>query len=83
MMVVPCDFLAYILGNNQSVLISSSKPFSVLKKKAYHFVHEGVVSDELRSAYVITHDNPADLLTKPIGRGEKQTKLTGMILYHL
>ena len=33
MMGIPCDFPAYILDDNQSVLVnSSSKPFSVLKK---------------------------------------------------
>ena len=85
MMGIPCDFPAYILGDDQSVLANSSKPFSVLKKKsssiAYHFVREGVASDEWRYAYVITHDNPADLLTTPIGGGEKRTKLTGMMIY--
>ena len=52
MMGIPCDFPAFILGDNQSVLVNSSKPFSVLKKKsssiAYHFVCKGVASDEWR-----------------------------------
>jgi hypothetical protein len=87
MMGIPCDFPAYILGDNQSVLVNSSKPFSVLKKKsssiAYHFVREGVAKDEWRCVYVLTHNNPSDLLTKPIPGGEKRVKLTSMILHHI
>jgi hypothetical protein len=87
MMGIPCDFPAYILGDNKSVLVNSSMPFSTLKKKscsiAYHFVREGVASNEWRCAYVNTHENPADILTKPIAGGEKRIKLTGMMLYHI
>jgi hypothetical protein len=87
MMGIPCDFPAYIFGDNQSVLVNSSNPFSTLKKKscsiAYHFVREGVSKDEWRCAYINTHDNPADILTKPIAGGEKRTRLTGMMLHHI
>ena len=87
MMGIPCDFPAYIFGDNQSVLVNSSKPFSVLKKKscsiAYHFVREGVAKDEWRVAYISTHDNVADLLTKPLPSGEKRNKLVQRILYYI
>ena len=33
MMGIPCEFPAYIFGDNQSVLANTSKPFSMLKKK--------------------------------------------------
>ena len=50
MMGIPCDFPAFIYGDNQSVLANSTKSFSVLKKKscsiAYHFVREGVAKNE-------------------------------------
>ena len=40
----------YIHGDNQSVLVNSTIPTFVLKKKsssiAYHFVREGVAADE-------------------------------------
>ena len=87
MMGIPCDFPAYIYGDNKSVLVNSSQPFSVLKKKsssiAYHFVREGTSRDEWRTAYTKTDDNIADLLTKPLPGGMKRTKHTGAVLHHL
>jgi hypothetical protein len=87
MMGIPCDFPAYIYGDNQSVLANSTKPYSVLKKKsssiAYHYVREGVSRDEWRTAYVNTHDNVADILTKPSPGGEKRTKFIRMIVHHI
>ena len=87
MMGIPCDFPAYIFGDNQSVLVNSSKPFSMLKKKsssvAYHFVREGVAKNEWIVTYVNTHDNFADILTKPLAGGEKRTKFTNMVLHHV
>ena len=85
-MGIPCDGSAYIQGDNQSVLANTSIPDSVLKKKsqslAYHFVREGCAKDEWRIAYVNTHDNCADLLTKPLV-GMKRRKFTNMLLYHV
>ena len=87
MMGIPCEFPAYIYGDNQSVLANSTKPYSVLKNKsssiAYHYVREGVSRDEWRTAYVNTHDNVADLLTKPLPGGMKRTKFIRMILHHI
>ena len=75
------------LSYNQSVLWNTSVPDSVIKKKsnsiAYHFVREGVARDEWRTAYVNTHLNPADLLTKPLPSGEKRTRFTSYILHFL
>ena len=49
MMGVPCDFPSFVYGDNKSVLVNSSKPFSMLKKKsssiAYHF--ENIITDVL------------------------------------
>ena len=67
-MVIPCDLPAYIYGNNQSILVNYSKPFSMTKKKysliAYHFFLEGVSKDEWRVTYISTYDNVADILKK-------------------
>ena len=77
----------HIFCDNQSVLVNLSKPFSVLKKKscsiAYHFVREGVAKDIWHVAYISTHDNVADLLTKPLPSGEKCSKLVQMILHYI
>src|SRR5210317_2666252 len=62
-------------------------PESQLRKKsqsiAYHFVREGVARDEWRTAYVNTHDNTADLLTKPLPDGEKRRKFVNRLVYHV
>lgn len=87
MMGIPCDEPAYVYGDNKSVLYNTSIPESTLKKKsqslAYHFVREGAARDEWRTAYVNTHENPADLLTKPLPSGEKRHGFVRMMLYHL
>jgi hypothetical protein len=87
MMGIPCEGPTYVFGDNQSVLFNTTIPESTLKKKtqsiAYHFVREGAAKDEWRTAYVNTHLNPADLLTKPLPSGEKRWKFVGMILHHL
>ena len=87
MMGIPCDYPSYIYGDNQSVLVNSSVPTSTLKKKscsiAYHFVREGVAADEWRMTYISTHDNVADLLTKPLRGGEKRSRFVKMFLHHV
>ena len=87
MMGITVDEPAYVFGDNQSVLANTSAPASMLKKKsnaiAYHFVREGCAKDEWRTAYINTHDNVADLLTKPLPSGEKQTKFIRMLLHHI
>ena len=86
MMGIPCEKPAYIYGDNQSVLVNSQRPTSVLKKKcssiAYHFVREGVATDEWRVTYIPTHLNIADLLTKSLPEG-KRLALIKQILHHL
>ena len=78
MMGILVEGPAYIHGDNQSVLCNASRPDSTLKKKsqsiAFHFMHEGVARDEWRMAYVNTHYNEADLLTKVLPHGEKWVK---------
>ena len=87
MMGIPCDHPSYIFGDNKSVLVNLSNPFSMLKKKsssiAYHFVRENVAKDECRVTYINTHDNIADMLTKPLFNSEKRTKFMKMILHHI
>lgn len=86
MMGIPVMGPTYIYGDNQSVLYNTTLPDSVLKKKsqsiAYHFVREGSARDEWRTAYVNTHENPADILTKPLS-GEKREGFVNMILHHI
>ena len=87
MMGIPCELPTFIYGDNKLVLANTTVPDSTLKKKsnsiAYHFVQEGCARDEWRMAYMNTHVNPADLLTKPLPSGEKRRRFVNMILYHL
>ena len=87
MMGIPVNGASYIHGDNNSVLYNSSIPDSTLKKKsqsiAYHFVCEGTARDEWRTAYVNTHDNVSDMMTKSLPSGEKRWKFVRMLLHHL
>ena len=84
---IPCEGLAYIYGDNQLVLTNATIPDSTLKKKsqsiAYHFVREGSARDEWRTAYINTHENEADLLTKLLPSGEKRKGFMWNILHHI
>ena len=87
MMGIPCEGPTLIYGDNKSVLCNTTIPESTLKKKshsiAYHFIRQGVARDEWRTAYVNTHLNPADLLTKPLPSGEKRKSFIRMLLHHI
>ena len=85
MMGIPSDFPSFIFGDNKSVLVNSTVPHSVLKKKScsisYHFVREGVANDEWMISYIPTNDNRADMLSKPLPGGQKREKFTRMMLH--
>lgn len=87
MMGVPINGPSYIMGDNQSVLANSSIPDSTLKKKsqsiAFHFVREGAARDEWRTAYVNTHENESDLLSKVLPAGEKRRGFVNKLLHHV
>ena len=77
----------YILGDNQYVIYNTSNPHSSLKNKsssiAFYFVHEGTAKDEWQTAYINTHSNPADILTKSIVGGEKRLTFIGYFLHYI
>ena len=87
MMGIPCEEPTYVYCDNQSVLANTTAPDSQLKKKSnsvvYHFVREGCAADEWRVAYVNTHDNTADLLTKPLPSGDKRNGFIRKVLWWL
>ena len=59
-----------MLGDNMSVVLNTSVPSSVLKKKhnaiAYHRVQEAIAAKVMRFAYVKSDENVSDILTKPL-----------------
>ena len=87
MMGIPVNGPSRIFGDNQSVLSNTTIPDSTLKKKsqsiAYHFVREGCTRGEWRTAYVNTHDNESDLLTKVLPNGDKRRGFVRRLLHHI
>ena len=77
----------YISGDNKSVLANSLIPELQLKKKcqsiAYHFIRESAARDEWRTAYVNTHLNEADLLTKMLPSGDKRKSFVRRLLRYI
>ena len=71
MLGVPILGSAALYGNNQSVVLNTTVPISVLKKKsnsiAYNRVRETMAADILHFFHIRSTKNIADILTKPIG----------------
>ena len=87
MMGMPCEVSAYVYGDNQLVLANTAVPESTLKNKSSslvcHLIREGVALDEWRTAYVNTHDDGADLLTKALPFGAKRREFVRKVLHHV
>ena len=73
MMGIPVDEPTFVYGVNHSVLANTTMPGSTLKKKtksiASHHIREVTARDEWRTAYVNTHENVDNMLTKPLPSG--------------
>ena len=87
MLGIPVELPTYIFGDNQSVLVNSSKPHSSLKKKSssisFHFVSEDAAKDEGRVAYLNTNYNPTDMATKSLDGVEKRSRFTSYLLRYV
>ena len=87
MLGIPVELTTYIFGDNQSILVNSSKPHSSLKKKsssiAFRFVREGAAKDEWRVDYLNTNYNPADMATKLLDGGEKSSCFISYLLHYV
>ena len=72
MLGVPVPEPALLLGDNKSVVLNTTVPSSVLKKKhnaiAYHRIREAIAGKVLRFAHINTKENIADILTKPVDK---------------
>ena len=59
-----------VIGDNGSVVTSSTQPHSPLKKRhhalAYHFVREAIAAGIISFHHLPGEINPADILTKPL-----------------
>ena len=63
-----------LLGDNKSVILNTTIPSSTLRKKhnaiAYHRIREAIAADIIKFGYIPSEQNFADLLTKPLDRGQ-------------
>jgi hypothetical protein len=70
MLGVPIDGPALLLGDNSSVVLNTSVPSSVLKKKhhacAYHRVREAIAGGIMHFVHIPGTTNYADVLSKPL-----------------
>ena len=70
-MGVPIDGEAWLLGDSESVITSSTIPHSVLGERhnflSCHRVRSAVAHKVMKFCHVRTHQNIADILTKFLG----------------
>jgi hypothetical protein len=71
---VALDGSALMEEDNMSLVLNTTVPSSVLKKKlnaiVYHRVREAIVASMMRFSYIKSEENVSDLLTKTL-RNEK------------
>ena len=71
MMGIPLDGPAWLFGDNQSVITSSTIPHSNLNKRhnalSYHRVREAIAAKVLYFIHVDGKTNPSDIMTKFLG----------------
>ena len=74
MLGVPLDGPALLLGDNLSVILNTTVPSSMLKKKHqacnYHRVREAVAAKIMAFCHIDSKDNLSDLLTKPLSAAQ-------------
>ena len=84
MMGVPIDGSCTTFCDNETAVKNSTVPESTLRRKhnsiAYHRVREAVASNIIRIAHIPSHQNLADMFTKPLTR-EKIHTFCDQILY--
>ncbi len=84
MMGVPVNDATYVYCDNESVVVSTTRPESTLKKKHnainYHRCREAIASGHIRVAWIDTKENLADALTK-VTVGERRHYLFSRILW--
>jgi hypothetical protein len=71
MLGVPLETTSMMVGDNMSVILNTTLPSSMLKKKhnaiAYHRVREAVAARIIDFTHIESKLNVADILTKPLG----------------
>jgi hypothetical protein len=83
---VPLDGPAWLLGDNQSVITSSTIPHSQLSKRwcalSYHRVREAVAMGVMHFCKIHGKQNPADIMTKYLGYNEFRPLAEPLLFWH-
>ena len=71
MLGIPLEESSVVLGDNMSVILNTTLPSSILKKKhnacAYHRIREAIAAKIIDFRHINSEVNIADILTKPLG----------------
>jgi hypothetical protein len=80
---VPVNTPCQMYGDSFSVIQKVSRPESSLKKKnialCFHFVRENVAIKIIAPVKLGSKDNFADLLTRPLARGDFVSHVNGLL----
>ena len=72
MLGIPVEENSVLVGDNMSVTVNTTLPYSALKKKHhacnYHRVREAVAAGIIHFGYIDTSINLADICTKPLAK---------------
>ena len=73
MLGIQLEETSVMIGDNMSVVLNTTLPSSMLKKKAqacnYHRVREMIAANVLKYGHIESTENVADICTKPLGKG--------------
>ena len=83
MLGVNVDSPTTVLGDNMSVVLNATRPSSQLKKKwlacSYHRVREAIAGKIIVLHHIVSGDNLADLMTKPLTPNKHQALVRKML----
>jgi hypothetical protein len=86
MLGVPIDGPAWMFGDNQSVVTSSTLPHSPLTKRhyalAYHRVCEAIAAKVMHFLHLEGTQNPADIMTKFLPWSTAKEFVTKLLMWH-
>ena len=86
MLGIPVDGPSLMLGDNNSVVLNTFIPSSVLKKKhhacAYHWVCEAIAGGIVNFVHIQSETNFVDMLSKPLANDAFHT-LVKPLLFHV
>ena len=76
----------YLFGDNESVINSSTIPYSKLHKQhvalSFHRVRKAITSKIIAFLYIPGKLNPADILSKDWGYQQVKNSLRALLFYH-